>query len=1572
MSTHDIPDAQDNQDIHTQMPVAPLQHIASQIPTWLAQASAEQRQAYAAVALRSAAGQARMRALSARFEAADAFVEKRLTEALEKRYVDPIDLRKNELISLEFPLLNLQLETKRQVKVTRHSLLAAAMAGFTRAEADDNGFQIGSVILPLGEFKVLTNADTLYSYNRSLELPIQPCEFAQVCREADLGQAYRRHFSEIFEEDPAVTGDDDPGSLRRLIQDHLRNELELQAHRALLTGDIDAAAQQMLLQLANAGNARVSWDNKAVSVSSLRLLASWSQNGTPLRSVMLLRQAEVHTAPCIAYIPADPRQPLKRYASVQAFADDLRERLRDDTYRQFFRRFVALDQQAAFVQRLARTLNPSSIWYTSQPGEPDPQADIGVRLDAVHEGCVPWLYQELLGQVRSDAQALVVANAEVDRRVRQARIDTLLELGMDALQVVAVYVPVLGAVMVGAGALQFLDEIFVGVDDWNHGQTQEALAHVLSVAENLAVIGVTAGAGIGIHRSSFVEGMLPVLDGSGRTRLVDVNLESFASPVSVPSHLQANAAGQFEWAGEHYIQLDSRTYRQVLDERTGHWVITHPSAPADQRLALQHNGQGAWRLAHEDPRQWGAVQALRRLGPDLTGLDDLELEQLRQVTGYSEAELQRVHSDNLARPSLLQDSLEDFQALKRIGRQTPAEQPAAWRQWRDRVDEWQDETDATAPLRRAFPGLSASARRELWQQATLAERTQLSDQRRVPLRIAEHARTWLRERQLNLSLTGLLWPDAAVAQADRIKLKMGLAEDAGDDLFQRAASDRAATASAIGQRRSPGWWRPPVRSADGRAGYELSGRQLGMPTRITRRMRLLRQLYPQLDDQQLEGIQAELGIAVDRNLARRMTDYNNLRSTLLQWSGEAATALDAQGQRVAVDPQLRTRAMHIILAAWRREAPIAESLSGRGHGYVLDLSDLLVGDLPAMTCDFSHVYLLTFDGSRLERLPAGFLRRFPRLEDLELQGNHFSEIPAEVRFLPELDSLVLDNNRLQPSAAMFDALLVLDNLQALVLRGNPMQMPTRAMATLGRLTSLRTLCMDRVAVGQTAQLLTHLQDLPQLESLWLRENQFVATPHALESLGRLRSLEHLDLSDNPLGDDFDLRSLQDIAVLGLRNCGLTRWPEGLSALMNQRPVILRSVALDGNPLTEVPVLQGMPFFEFDSSIPQPLRISATHLDAESQARLVAVGVHAVDLAPLGADWLQGCPADLAQWIADLRAEPESEAFFQMLDRTDEVQDYRLDPVRGRLRVQALLRAMAEPGPGDDGQGLHALREQVYMIGSEVRDTCGDGIQLLLQRSETLVMAHLAGVADTTGTALLTLGRQLFRADLLDDAAVRIGNLRANRRDFLLALQAAQQDVVPPQLVPPPPRLYAQDVYDSAREPFAPDVAGIRLQLRVDLQQRLGLAPQPGSMRYFQPLPESLRDQVVLDVRAQDTDAGFADWLDGQPFWTDRLERRHQARFDALFREWNEGHLYLFEITSQEPQPGPVSANVRSVLTDVLGDRGWYRDGQMQVVALSGEEQDTARQALTAGMAQARTALRRELTLAAVGEGAVGR
>src|SRR5690606_33144392 len=95
-----------------------------------------------------------------------------------------------------------------------------------------------------------------------------------------------------------------------------------------------------------------------------------------------------------------------------------------------------------------------------------------------------------------------------DRKSRLKRWYALESAGMDLLMVAGFFVPVLGTLLAVVAVGQLLHEAFVAVEDWTHGETEEALNHVFDIGENLAAMAVLGAA---VHYaprvlpSSFVE-----------------------------------------------------------------------------------------------------------------------------------------------------------------------------------------------------------------------------------------------------------------------------------------------------------------------------------------------------------------------------------------------------------------------------------------------------------------------------------------------------------------------------------------------------------------------------------------------------------------------------------------------------------------------------------------------------------------------------------------------------------------------------------------------------------------------------------------------------------------------------------------------------------------------------------------------------------------------------------------------------------------------------------------------------------------------------------------------------------
>jgi hypothetical protein len=1407
--------------------------IANHVPDWLRAADPKAVQAYATALRQSRASQATAQYLASDFIEPAEFARSRLQAAFDAAFAPAhgVDVARAEWVEFDRGSAIMG----RPLSVRRRTLLEAAMANFSEDEASPGYFDSATVLLQPDALQLRLNEHAkgwsyAWHYQAKDTLAVSPDQFARLCRELDLGHAYQQHFNGVFK--PTASRSQ---WVTRAFLANVRAELVVQAQQALLRGHLDAVAYSVVEQVLVDKPGEVKWQGQSVILCDLRALVTWVHGGTTLHGLVCIQTSTQSSAPCIVYMPGAADGALKQYPSFDAFSTELRSKLRDGAFQRYFAQFVAEPDRREFFLRLNNALRPQRMsWGVAQGPMDDPDADIGLRRTPHTGPLVPGLHAAMLARHAADARYFIVATADIDAAERQARWLHYLEQGVTLLNVAALSVPALGVLMAAAATVQLLGELFVGMDDWTHGQTEEAAAHFFDVAANLALVGATAAAGVALARSPFVAGMLPVVDRAGRTCLWPTTLEAFAAREPLPETVVPNAQWQYAHGGSNYIKHEGRFYRQSYDVKTATWYIEHPAADVDYRLALAHNGEGAWRADHEDPERWTAIQALRRFGPALEGLDDAALQRVRQVSGISGRQLRHLHRSGGKLPALIKACIDDLRAEQTVLGLPVNERVAALARLREVAPVLAARHPAT-PLLRDFPSLPQVVAEEIAASASDRERTQLVTASQVPLRLASQARSSLWEVQLNRAILGLTGAGNGQTAALRKGLMAGMSEQQQRTLLPHkllamAVRDRPRAAWLIGQRR-PRTFLAPERVAGDRWGYRLSGRG------------------GRGGEGQDERVQPTQPLSAARQQAR-IDEGRRLDTSLGRWAQEDTPTPGADGQAIAVVSADRELARQRIMAAWRGEAPLALDDAGE-LSQVLDLSELRIGTLPVLEGDFSRVRYLSLEQCGLTELTPGFLEMFPHLEHLELQSNHLTRIPPGITALGELQMIALDDNRLQASPTMFDEVASLPSLEALVLRDNPMQLPEAAVQRLANLSSLRYLALDNTDGQAMAEHLPILARMPNLESLWLGRNGMTLTPEAMQALGRLRSLDYLNLSGNPLGAHLDLSLLEDIGALGLRDCQLQEWPSGLTALMDRQPMRLRWVELDDNPIVEIPPLHALAFFRGEPRVPRPLSLSFAHLNAVAVSRLQAVGVVFDYLQIL----TQSADVEAAARLAGLRAMPGSERFVQILGRLSDTADYRTVPASLAERAWRVIDAAA---------ASPSLREQLFAI-AQRPETCGDQVMALFADLEQQQMYHQAADPALDGPQrsgqLLGLSRSLYRLDRVDSLALADVRARAAARDI--------------------------DV-DEMEE------VEVLLAYRIGLSARLGLLNQPHGLLFgaIEPVTPAQLDAVASQVLQQESDATLLEWHMSQAYWLDYLRREHRVRLDAARAPWLERQAQL--------------------------------------------------------------------------------
>ncbi|MGY4493429.1 dermonecrotic toxin domain-containing protein [Pseudomonas sp. TE3610] len=649
--------------------------IEAAMPAWLIRAPNNLRQHYFASSVLSLRSSTDALAVTARLQGPAAFCAPLLQAELDRLYPHlKLDVNRHELVRMvrTGDLLQTRLRPHQQ------TLLEAAMQNFAPGEAMADGFERGSVILPVGVFTFDVNDDLSlrYKYPASKVVPLEPHVFACLCRTLDLGQRYQQHLASVLgigrHKAPGI--DISPQKSRVAVKLHLRDRLEVDAVTARIKGHITASALDLVLQITQpreVGNQPL-WDGEPVDLQAVQLLQTAFGGAVMLLGPVLItrkRPNGVDPGKCLVYLPGDPDFPLHEYDSRQDFADSLRERLRDRRYQTFFARFVEHEDAPAFFERLNNTLAPTPASWPLQytrPPVPDPDADIGLRVRAYAIDLTRLMHKMYTVMIQSNAAIAVVPTARQDDLAREQRLAWWETLGLGALNLAAFVVPGVGEMMAVVGAVQLVKDLCIGVDDWKHGQTEEALAHFGSVAQNLAMVVAGVAGGVALARSPFVENLVPVTDAAGRTRLIHPDLSPYASDLSLPEHAQPNALGQHELDGKYHVVVDDRLYRQAQDPVTGEWTVEHPRLAGQYRPVLQHNGAGAWQHGLEQPQAWEGAALLRRFGPLTDGLTDSELMRLRESCGVSEQRLRALHLDRQGMPGVLEQALIRFRSQRQV------------------------------------------------------------------------------------------------------------------------------------------------------------------------------------------------------------------------------------------------------------------------------------------------------------------------------------------------------------------------------------------------------------------------------------------------------------------------------------------------------------------------------------------------------------------------------------------------------------------------------------------------------------------------------------------------------------------------------------------------------------------------------------------------------------------------------------------------------------------------------------------------------------------------------------------
>ncbi|MBF8775368.1 NEL-type E3 ubiquitin ligase domain-containing protein [Pseudomonas fulva] len=1371
--------------------------IADRLPPWITTATVEQLQGLHQALLAQQRAREQVRAIFAQVQPLDDFASALLEKALQSLLHRPVDVRAARLhrvVHVRYPSGVTTIADRVVTKTLEQPLLACALHNFERRETAEVAW--------LPQSNVLDADGTV--------LPLRPRAFAGICRSLDLGAAYQQHLKQVLFAD-----DKRRRKVNADLEEGWRSSLLAAVALARLQGLVKGVSLDRLVS-AVAGAV----EPLPGVFSEIRLL------GRVVTGITVFEPASEHgsSAPqdLIVWIPDDPHGAIGAYPSWSQLFRSLGTRLRDPAYRQFFQRFIKAHDRLHFSQRFQNLLGSATA--------EDP-IELDGRHQVIHGALIAHLRSVQVDTLLEDAQFLAVPNTSVDSQARDRRNHLLKDFGLDLLGLASFFVPELGLPLLALAARQITDDVIDGYHEWALGDREAALGHLMSVAQNVVMIGVgaVAGAATGrmLTREGVVDELAPALTPTGEQRLVRVDLPGYAVP---DTSLMAGQRGLLN--GRLHVAMDGNAYRLGASEYRP--TIEHPQRGQAPAISLEDNEAGGMRHALERPQEWTDVNMLvSRLGSNLGSVSPAAVRAVLRSVGLDEAALRRLHLENAPAPARLRDALHRYELHRAFPRLRGQAFEAHWHEAQDVP------APAAEPLHRDFPALSTRAGRELLAIAGDYELRQLLEKRKVPLVLAERARWALHDARLDRACAGFEQPNAvgwdterlalALLHLDwpwhasvRIEVRQG---QLGGDVLVSVGADTASETRCL------------IRTAQGylatdHAGLPLQG---AVPSDG-----FFQALLHTLDPKQrvamgaVSGAPGELANALaDRAFADRaqaarllgMARVGKPRPPMRLGDGRIGYVLSGrpEGSRRAmlhgyqqIFPTLTDMEIEVYLeqvrlqgeqpwdhlrrlqqclvdlgeslAAWRREATTAPLPERRRQiarrirqcwrrkrpdadgEYRLVIDGERIDSLPLLPdqASFDHVTHLTIRRAHLSNISEGFLQRFPNVRTLDLSHNSLSRVPEGVQALTQLTELRLTRNE-----------IVIDDA---------------GLARLSALTRLRILDLSHNPIGQ----LPPLGRLLELQQLHLRGTGLNELP---VEVYMHPALEDIDLRDNRIAD--------------------------MSPALAHARRRLAGLSLHDNP------------------VPEPAQAAVRSTLGEAGAAALPLRRH----GPGGQESLERWLADSSaeervirseHWVA-LTNEPGSDDLMRFFNDLGRSNDYDFQGIDLRRRIWALIEVCIEHSH---------VREAVFQQAAG-RRTCADRMLLMLSLFEVraLVATRTAGLAAAdTAPALVRIGRELYRLDEVDRVAAQH--------------IASERDTNPYGLI---------------------DEVEIRLAYRAGLVRPLGLPAQPRYMyhRMFSGVDDALLRDAARSILLAESNARIADSLMQRTFWIDFLRTSYANEYETL-------------------------------------------------------------------------------------------
>lgn len=574
--------------------------------------------------------------------------------------------------------------------------------------------------------------------------------FARLCRTLDLGQKYQAHLDDVLQ--PEVKG---------LLTRRQRYSMLVDALQARAQGVLSAAELQWVVALCLEDTLN-KLEGAPVRVRQLALF------GCRLQQIVVLDVIDDGvlfdtSKRVLVYVPGDPHGPWSVRSDLDEYVRRvLGKRLREDDYRRFFNRFVRRRDSQRFFSAVSERLDDVAGWATR---------DLDEQTFAYRLPLFEHLANDWVAWIKDDAAVIAPPVALLDREVQAEHARRLRAEGWTLLGVAGLFVPAIGAVLLGVMAWELLQQTFQAIGDWQDNERNAALAHLLNVGKGLLAVGATVAVVATARRAwSVVDSLVPAQLESGEEKLWNADLSPYRGE-SPPATAVLDMQGTHRLGERRWISMDGHWYEVTWHDADEQWQLLPYQGYAPP---LRHNGAGAWRLWCEQPAEWDDTRQLfRRLGGPFSDLDDAQVDRSLAIHGLDDQHVRAWHVYGRPAEAALVDTVARVRLAGRIGtlinqlreggvtadpllmarvmrlpqaagKHGPALADVAWAGRRELLqtvyDEQNPDTETGRLLRQDFTSLHRLAADEVLRDASEDDVQLLRETGRVPLLMGEAAR----------------------------------------------------------------------------------------------------------------------------------------------------------------------------------------------------------------------------------------------------------------------------------------------------------------------------------------------------------------------------------------------------------------------------------------------------------------------------------------------------------------------------------------------------------------------------------------------------------------------------------------------------------------------------------------------------------------------------------------------------------------------------------------------------------------------------------------------------------------